>query len=228
VRLRSRRVADIARQESVSDEQVEAALVDLALEKNRRLLDLTTDDVAFSEVARTTLSKRGEPLADLAARVREALIQKIENGSHAHENTRFLHTEPHHDDLMLGYLPNIVRNVRSASNVHHFVTLTSGFTAVTNQYMLQQIGYLRRFLNRPECAALYSGGYFDQDNREGRNRDIWQYLDGLAANKPPVGWSSSKRGTSKSSATPLAAYSRPPRPRHSLTHTRPCQRRAAA
>ncbi len=31
------------------------------------------------------------------------------------ENTRFLHTEPHHDDLMLGYLPYIVRNMRNAS-----------------------------------------------------------------------------------------------------------------
>ena len=36
-------------------------------------------------------------------------------------NTNFLHTEPHHDDIMLGYLPGVLRNTRVASNEHHFV-----------------------------------------------------------------------------------------------------------
>ena len=44
-------------------------------------------------------------------------------------DTRFLHTEPHHDDLMLGYLPHIVRHVRSPSNTHYFSCMTGGFTS---------------------------------------------------------------------------------------------------
>ena len=75
----------------------------------------------------------------MLAFVHRRLVDKIEAGSAAAAKRRFLHTEPHHDDLMLGYLPSIVRNVRDATNVHHFATLTSGFTAVTNQYMLRQI-----------------------------------------------------------------------------------------
>jgi glucosamine-6-phosphate deaminase len=82
---------------------------------------------------------------------------------------------------MLGYLPYIVRNMRDASNIHHFVTLTSGFTAVTNEFMLAQLEGLQRWIHTPEFLALYREGYFDADNEQGRNRDIWQYLDGIAA-----------------------------------------------
>ena len=82
---------------------------------------------------------------------------------------------------MLGYLPHIVRNMRNPTNDHHFVTLTSGFTAVTNQFMLQQLKGLERWIHSNEFLALCREGYFDADNQQGRNRDIWQYLDGIAA-----------------------------------------------
>ena len=59
--------------------------------------------------------------------VRDRLIGKIERGCQTLSGTRFLHTEPHHDDLMLGYLPYIVRHVRDATNVHYFVCFTGGF-----------------------------------------------------------------------------------------------------
>jgi glucosamine-6-phosphate deaminase len=114
--------------------------------------------------------------------VRQRLTVKIENGSRAITDTRFLHTEPHHDDLMLGYLPLIVRAVRNPSNVHHFVTLTSGFTAVSNQYMLRQLQSLERLLGSQAFEDLNAENYFDPSNQTGRNRDVWQYLDGIAAN----------------------------------------------
>ncbi len=113
--------------------------------------------------------------------VHDRLVAKIQKGSGSCENTRFLHTEPHHDDLMLGYLPYIVRNMRNPSNDHYFVTLTSGFTAVTNQYMLEQLHGVKRWIRSPEFLDLYDEGYFEVRNQQGRNRDIWQYLDGIAA-----------------------------------------------
>ena len=80
--------------------------------------------------------------------VRDRLIGKIERGCQTLAATRFLHTEPHHDDLMLGYLPYIVRHVRDATNVHYFVCFTGGFTAVTNRFIEDHIERLRRFLPR--------------------------------------------------------------------------------
>ncbi len=47
---------------------------------------------------------------------------------------------------MLGYLPYVVRNIRVHSNRHCFVTFTSGFTAVTNMYMLDLCRRLEEIL----------------------------------------------------------------------------------
>ena len=180
-RLGGRQVRLLPARGPVSDECVETALVDLALSRQKRLVDLTDADLADDALARAALARRSEPLAELARRVESRLIAKIEAGCRGAEGTRFLHTEPHHDDLMLGCLPYIVRNVRSAANVHHFVTLTSGFTAVTNAYMMRQLAALESLLDTPDFVQLHAEGYFAPLCAHARNRDVWQYLDGLAA-----------------------------------------------
>jgi glucosamine-6-phosphate deaminase len=93
----------------------------------------------------------------------------------------FLHTAPHHDDIELGYFAPVVRNIRDASNRHTFAYLTSGFTAVTNQYTLSLVENLRTFLKTAQFDRLLAEGYFNPRNLEGRNRDMWQYLDGVAS-----------------------------------------------
>jgi glucosamine-6-phosphate deaminase len=109
------------------------------------------------------------------------LKSKIELGISTLRNTTFLHTEPHHDDIMLGYLPGVVRHMREHSNKHVFATLTSGFTAVTNSFMLKQLVLLNTYLEKGVFYELLKEGYFALNNNIGRNRDVWQYLDGVAA-----------------------------------------------
>jgi glucosamine-6-phosphate deaminase len=180
-RLRQRQVCLLRLNQDCSDEQVARAIIDLSLAQRKTLLELTDAEAQQDPLLREVLSRRQEPLATLARGVHDSLVRSIERGSATCTNTRFLHTEPHHDDLMLGYLPHIVRNMRNSSNDHYFVTLTSGFTAVTNLFMLQKLQELRRWIDRPEFAALHQEQYFDAANEKGRNRDIWQYLDGIAA-----------------------------------------------
>ncbi len=179
--LRPRQVTLLSSRQAISDEDMERALVDLALLRNKRVVDLTEAEARQDPMTATVLAGRGQPLAELTAMVRDRLVGKIEAGSRGLTDTRFLHTEPHHDDLMLGCLPTIVRNVRHPSNEHHFVTLTSGFTAVSNRYMLKRLASLSAFLDSPEFAELNAEGYFEPENEHCRNRDIWQYLDGIAA-----------------------------------------------
>jgi glucosamine-6-phosphate deaminase len=179
--LRERQVRLLRRRDRASDEQVESALIDLSAAREKRIMDLNEADVQSNAIAQETILHRAECLETLKETVHQGLIAKIEAGAKRLQNTRFLHTEPHHDDLMLGCLPYIVRNIREASNVHHFATLTSGFTAVTNQYMLDQLQRLKSFLGTPNFARLHAEGYFEPENVQGRNRDIWQYLDGIAA-----------------------------------------------
>jgi len=180
-KLRQRQARLAARSDTVADHEVEAALLDVALARNKQIVELCDEDVRSDTLAAVVVGRRAEPLAALARMVRDRLVLKIEAGTRRLQNSRFLHTEPHHDDLMLGCLPYIVRNIRDPSNVHYFVTLTSGFTAVTNHSMLGRLERLRSFLGAPAFAALDAEGYFDPANRRGRDRDLWQYLDGIAA-----------------------------------------------
>jgi glucosamine-6-phosphate deaminase len=82
---------------------------------------------------------------------------------------------------MLGYFAQIVRHFRRSSNRHHFLTLTSGFTSVTNHFLIRQVCNLQMFLRTDEFAVLHSENYFEPADRMARNRDVWQYLDGVAA-----------------------------------------------
>ena len=181
-KLLERRQLDLlVRQEQVDDETAEKIVVDLAVDCNKQIDALTEADFADSEFAAALLERRPESLGELTKSVRNSLIAKIERGMDTMQDTRFLHTEPHHDDLMLGYWPYIVRHTRPDNNTHYFVCLTGGFTAVTNQFICDHIERLRRFFDSADCARLMDEGYFDPSNSQGRNRDVWQYLDGVAA-----------------------------------------------
>ena len=165
----------------IDDEIVEQIAVDLACGLGKKVVDLTADDFAADALGSVVLHRRPEAADALGRLVRDRLVGKIERGTRTLSSTRFLHTEPHHDDLLLGYLPYIVRHTRDASNVHYFVCFTGGFTAVTNGFIEAHLEKVRRFLPTPECAGLLAEGYFDPAYENGRNRDVWQYLDGVAA-----------------------------------------------
>jgi glucosamine-6-phosphate deaminase len=179
--LSERRVRALRQAEAITDEDVEKGIVDLAVERRKRVLDLTEDDFAGDRFTAEILRGRPEDHQTLARQVHDALVGRIERGAEALSGTRFLHTEPHHDDLMLGYLPGIVRHVRDPSNTHYFACLTSGFTAVTNPFMLDRLALALAFMDRDEYRALTDEGYFRRGNATERNRDVWQFLDGVAS-----------------------------------------------
>jgi glucosamine-6-phosphate deaminase len=180
--LEQRQLALIKQAPALDDAQVEKILVDLAADLGKSLDQLQHEDLESDPQGAAVLQKRPETAEILADQVRRSLIDKIERGSGALSSTRFLHTEPHHDDLMLGYLPYIIRNIRDASNTHHFVCLTGGFTAVTNDFIVAHARRLEDCLYSADFATLIAEDYFDPGDTESRNRDVWQYLDGVAAN----------------------------------------------
>jgi glucosamine-6-phosphate deaminase len=165
----------------VPEATVDRVVIDLALARRKRIQSLTEGDFRQDPCAAALLGRGLGELGAVCTGVARRLREKIEAGSRILRQAVFLHTEPHHDDLMLGYLPFIVRHIREHSTRHFFATLTSGFTAVTNAFMLRQCRKLRRYLDSPACAELCGQGYFDPANTVYRNRDVWQYLDGVAA-----------------------------------------------
>jgi glucosamine-6-phosphate deaminase len=180
--LYERQLFQLTKKVNLTDSDIERIIVDLSVLKTKKILDLSTEDFQSYPPASLLLKKKPESPAKLCNFVHKSIITKIKLGSQSLSNTCFLHTEPHHDDLMLGYLPIIVRHVRNSTNTHYFACLTSGFTSVTNHYMKNQMIILQQFINLPSFKEMLQEGYFNGDNEIGRNRDIWQYLDGVAAN----------------------------------------------
>ncbi len=180
--LQKRQLDLLSRHEELDDEIVEKIIIDIAVKHQKRIIDLTEADLLNDEFGAILLDRRPESTVELAQKICQVLVSKIELGTKTHSNTRFLHTEPHHDDLMLGYWPHIVRNTRPASNTHYFSCLTGGFTAVTNQFILDHCRRLKKFIKTPEYNKLTEEDYFKPDCLSKRNRDVWQYLDGVAAN----------------------------------------------
>jgi glucosamine-6-phosphate deaminase len=181
--LKDRQLVRLEKQEEISEEQLEWIVTEVSLASGKRILDLKRDDYAEHWLGKFLLKRKTPPLDELGRQVTESLKEKIEGGIRIRQSKRFLHTEPHHDDIMLGYLPFVVRHIREHSNYHHFATLTSGFTSVTNEYMLALCRRMKDALAREKYGIydLLEEGYFDGENGHYRDHDVYRYLDGLAS-----------------------------------------------
>jgi glucosamine-6-phosphate deaminase len=126
-------------------------------------------------------SVKHQPAHDLANQLFTHIDSAIQRGITMPTQQRILHTAPHHDDIELAYFPLLHHLVRSASNKNYFVYCTSGYTAVTNTYLL----------------SCLQGLYNIQTNTFLQNHFIWEkvccpgdafsditgYLNGLAQQK---------------------------------------------
>ncbi|MFZ9034056.1 MAG: glucosamine-6-phosphate deaminase [Anaerohalosphaeraceae bacterium] len=184
--LQQRQYQDVQKTRHLTDSQAEQILIDVSTQKRKPIVKLTKTDYQNNPFSKQLLQKRSETAPRLNRQVTDDIERKIAKGMQSLENTCFLHTEPHHDDIMLGYFAQIARHFRRASNRHYFLTFTSGFTSVTNHFMAGQAVNLQQFLHSEEFGYLHREGYFDPKDQMARNRDVWQYLDGVAASNPDM------------------------------------------
>lgn len=180
--LVERRFIDLSRKEHLTDEDIERVVVNLSLINEKSILQLSQEDFNANKFGKEILKKTRQKPGALTAKIHDRIIAKIEDGLQAIEGESFMHTAPHHDDIMLGFWPYMVHLVRSPKNIHHFVYLTSGFTAVTNKYVLALLKSLKNHINTPLFKRLMNENYFDPGNENARNAEMFQYLDGIAAN----------------------------------------------
>jgi len=170
----------------LSQEYIEKIVMDLSLEKRKAIKKLRKQDFLSNPFGKLILEHTTEDIEKIKNNVIATIKHKITAGSSIRKNCVFLHSEPHHDDIMLGYLPGVVRHIREHSTTHYFATFTSGFTSVTNSFMLDMIIKLKRYLEQENFKELISNGYFNPENITGKHRDVWQYLDGVAAYSQPM------------------------------------------
>jgi glucosamine-6-phosphate deaminase len=184
--LTERNFEDFAQSETLTNVQVNRAVIDLSLSLQKPVIELQQADLEDNQFTNVVIEKTGKETSTILEDVDQHLRSSIQRGTAPVENTRILHTAPHHDDIMLAYLPWLIHQVRPASNAHHFVYLTSGFNAVTNNFVLAQLTNLEEHFRTASFQTMWSDGYFKPDNRSAYDRDVYQFLDGIAARSEDI------------------------------------------
>lgn len=182
--LKQRSIEKLKKLNTVNQFEINRIIIDTAVKKGKTLESLSEND--FEDISGKFLIEQGIDVTKAAKHISSVLKKKIEKGTKTIENTVFLHTGPHHDDIMLGYMPYIIHLVRTHLNNHYFATLTSGFTSVTNSYVISQLKNLENFLNKKDFEKLLQQDYFDPSSNIARMRDVYHYLDGVAANSVDI------------------------------------------
>lgn len=112
----------------------------------------------------------------------ESTRGKIETGLKKEKDQIFLHTGPHHDDIMLGIFPSIIPQLRVSSNKFHFAILTSGFTAVTNDLLLDLLEKTLSLIRLGKIEMLRYPDFFEKGYKYKFDKDVNHYLNKIAAN----------------------------------------------
>ncbi len=160
-----------------SFEKTEKAVFDLCqrIDKYAHKLDINDlkNDKYCSLIPDLSMSRVKEVI--------ESTKKKIEVGVKKDSDQMFLHTGPHHDDIMLGIFPCIIPQLRTHSNKFHFSILTSGFTAVTNHMLQNLLQETLNLINQGKIQMLEYPDFFVQGFNYKFDKDVSHYLDKIAA-----------------------------------------------
>jgi glucosamine-6-phosphate deaminase len=162
-------------------DKIVQSVVDATTKHHKKIVDLSDNELHDDQHCAALMESKNLSTADLRETAVNEITERLERGSIDHQDKRFLHTGPHHDDILLGYLPSIIHQVRSATNLHHFAIMTSGFTSVPNGYVSEMIQHALDYLDHWAFRYRWETNYFDQSELQLRNKDTHRFLNGLVA-----------------------------------------------
>ena len=157
-------------------EKSERAVIDLCGKINKFGHNLTIDDL------------KNDPYTSQIPNLSEATVQtvinstlaKLNKGMQTDTKQNIYHTGPHHDDIMLGMMPYTNRQLRQASNDIHFSVLTSGFTAVTNGFLVGVFKDSLEFIQADKIQMLEFPDFFEVGYSKKLDKDVYHFLDSVA------------------------------------------------
>jgi glucosamine-6-phosphate deaminase len=159
-----------------SFEKTERAVFDLCQRIEKYAHKLTVEDLKSDRYC----SMIPDAGLNHVVAVIEATKRKMEIGLMRDEEQVFLHTGPHHDDIMLGMFPSIIPQLRVRSNEFHFAVLTSGFTAVTNSLLKRLLSETIEFISQGKIQMLRYPDFFESGYKYKFDKDVSHYLDKIA------------------------------------------------
>ncbi|MCE7053401.1 glucosamine-6-phosphate isomerase [Algoriphagus sp. AGSA1] len=113
--------------------------------------------------------------------VMKSIEGKLSKGLEQEKNEVLLHTGPHHDDISLGILPHITNQLHEPTNEAHFSVLTSGFTAVTNTFVIDTLQHTKKLLDNGEIQMVHYEDFFDVGYSLKTDKDVYHYLTNVAS-----------------------------------------------
>ncbi len=165
------------REEEWNFEKTGKAVFDLCQKIDKYAHKLTLNDLKNDRYC----SQIPELRLESVKQVVESTRNKIALGVRKENDQVFLHTGPHHDDIMLGIFPCIIPQLRIHSNEFHFAILTSGFTAVTNTMLLKLLQETLNFIHKGKIQMIKYPDFFEQGYKYKFDKDVSHYLDKIAA-----------------------------------------------
>lgn len=114
----------------------------------------------------------------------ESVLGKIRRGTTKEKNEVLLHTGPHHDDISLGILPHVTNQLQENSNEAHFSVLTSGFTAVTNIFVIDTLLHTKKLLDGGQLQMVRYEDFFSEGYKLKTDKDVYHYLTNVASEDP--------------------------------------------
>lgn len=158
--------------------KTEKAVIDLCKKLDKYGHKLTLDDLK-SDPYCSLIPNLGE---NTVQTVIESVQKKLQKGLEVEENQVFYHTGPHHDDIMLGIMPYINRQIHSTSNQMYFSVMTSGFTSVGNNFVTDYLQKTLNLIENDEIQMVKYPDFFNEGYKFKRYKDVHHYLDNVAAN----------------------------------------------
>ncbi|MFC3880360.1 glucosamine-6-phosphate isomerase [Algoriphagus namhaensis] len=121
---------------------------------------------------------------DTVNQVIKSIDAKIAKGLEQEKDEVLLHTGPHHDDISLGILPHITRQLNEPSNEAHFSVLTSGFTAVTNSFVIDTLQHTKKLLDLDKIQMVNYSDFFTVGYSLKTDKDVYHFLTNVASEEP--------------------------------------------
>ena len=163
-----------------SFEKTEHAVLGLCKILDRYAHKLTLEDLQndprCARIPDLSLERVQEVIADVEA--------KLWRGAEPFEDEVIYHTGPHHDDIMLGIMPFINRQLRSPRNQVHFAIMTSGYHSVTDAFLKEALQDTLDYLHQGRIQMVRYPDFFEQGYRFKQEKDIHHYLDNVARKNP--------------------------------------------
>jgi glucosamine-6-phosphate deaminase len=159
-------------------QKTERAIIDLCPKINKFGHRITLEDLKADRYCRMIPNLNETTVQSVI----DSITAKFNKGMERESNQVFYHTGPHHDDIMLGIMPHTNRQLRDASNDFHFSVLTSGFTAVINQYVVDLLTETFHLIGNDKIEMIKFPDFFEEGYKLKWDKDIYHYLDNVAAN----------------------------------------------